>query len=156
MINFKNALNVSLVNPDIPQNTGSIARTCAALEVDLHLVKPMGFKIDEKKVRRAGLDYWPYVSLTEHDSYAEFVENSGKTNLYHFSTKGAVDLFDVKFAFPASFVFGSETKGLSPEILSKASNVVKIAMPSKNVRSLNLSNSVSIAVYEGLRQFRSM
>ena len=88
-------------------------------------------------------------------SYSDFKEAASKTNLYHFSTKGAKDMFDVKFEFPASFIFGSETKGLSSEILDSAKNIVKIAMPSENVRSLNLSNSVSIAVYEALRQFRS-
>lgn len=150
---FGSMASVVLVSPDIPQNTGSIARTCAALDMELHLVKPMGFKIDEKKVRRAGLDYWPHVKLTEHENYDEYKLNVPKTTDYYLSTKGSQSIFDCKFEFPAKFIFGSETKGLPKKIMEEAENLITIPMPSQNIRSLNLSNSVSIVVYEAYRQF---
>lgn len=147
-------MEVVLVEPEIPQNTGSIARTCAATGTPLHLVGKLGFEITEKRVRRAGLDYWPYVSLHQHATFENYREVSCSDRLWYFSTKGARSYHSVSFEEGDALVFGSETRGLGEEFLSLVpkNSVIRIPMKVAEVRSLNLSNAVSIALYEALRQ----
>lgn len=147
---------IVLVEPEIPQNTGSIARTCAAMKVPLHLVGKLGFEISEKRVRRAGLDYWPYVDLQHHRDWAAFQVAVAPHRLWYFSTKGTRLHWDVQFAADDGLVFGSETKGLGSAFLSNvpSEQIIRIPIIEEQVRSLNLSNAVSIALYELLRQQR--
>lgn len=149
-------INVVLVEPEIPQNTGNIARTCAATGCKLHLVHPLGFDISEKQVKRAGLDYWDKVDIEEHESLAKFLEKypSATNNMYFLTTKGQKCYSDVDYSkFDEVFIlFGKETKGLPEDLLQKYMNKdIRIPMR-ETLRSLNLSNSVAIIVYEILRQ----
>ncbi len=148
-------IHVVLVEPEIPQNTGNIARTCAATGAKLHLVHPLGFEITEKEVKRAGLDYWDKVEIEEHASFEAFLEKyPPKENFFSLTTKGQKCYSDADFAkFEEVFLlFGKETKGL-PEsyILAHFDTAIRIPMK-ETLRSLNLSNSVAIVVYEALRQ----
>ncbi|MBR0277041.1 MAG: tRNA (uridine(34)/cytosine(34)/5-carboxymethylaminomethyluridine(34)-2'-O)-methyltransferase TrmL [Clostridia bacterium] len=141
-----------MVEPEIPQNTGNVARTCAATGASLHLVKPMGFEIDDKKLKRAGLDYWHLLDIKYYDSLADFIEiNKGK-KMFYYTTKAAKNHTEINYPDEVYLLFGRETKGL-PEWLLKENyeNCVRIPMISES-RSLNLSNSVAIAAYEFLRQ----
>lgn len=147
-------MHIVLVEPEIPQNTGSIARTCAATKTPLHLVEPLGFEITEKQVRRAGLDYWPYVNLHRHTNWQAYLEKERPRKVWLFS-KFATKLYhQAEFQEGDAMVFGSETTGLGKDFLSQfdSSQLLLIPMPCKEVRSLNLSNAVSIALYEGRRQ----
>lgn len=149
-------INVVLVEPEIPQNTGNIARTCAATGGKLHLVHPLGFSIDEKHLKRAGLDYWDKLEIEEHISFNKFLEKypPEKNNMFFVTTKGKhVYSEDVFTNLNEIFVlFGKETKGLPEDILQKyLSKTIRIPMK-EHLRSLNLSNSVAIVVYEILRQ----
>ncbi len=149
-------INVVLVEPEIPQNTGNIARTCAATGAKLHLVHPLGFDISEKQVKRAGLDYWDKVDIEEHASLEAFLEKySPKDNhMYFLTTKGKKCYSDVNYSIldEVFILFGKETKGLPEQLLlDNLDNAVRIPMR-ETLRSLNLSNSVSIVVYEILRQ----
>lgn len=147
------SLNVALIEPEIPQNTGNIARTCAATGARLHLVGPMGFQIDEKRVRRAGLDYWDKLDITYYESAQEFFEKNAKAEFFYFSTKGRQSHSEVSYPNGAFLVFGKETKGLDEELLkANPDRCVRIPMRGM-IRSLNLSNSVAVAVYETLRQW---
>lgn len=145
-------LNIVMVEPEIPQNTGNVARTCAATGARLHLVGPMGFKIDDKKLKRAGLDYWQYLDISYYDSLDEFFEkNDGQ--FFYFTTKGRHVHSFVSYPNNCYLLFGKETKGLPEELLIKhPENCVRIPMGDE-IRSLNLSNSVAIATYEVLRQW---
>ncbi len=145
-------LNIVMVEPEIPQNTGNVARTCAATGARLHLVGPMGFKIDDKKLKRAGLDYWHLLDITYYDSLSDFFEkNQGA--FFFFTTKALHTHTQVAYPDNAYLFFGKETKGLDEELLLKnRENCVRIPMIS-DARSLNLSNSVAIGVYEVLRQW---
>jgi tRNA (cytidine/uridine-2'-O-)-methyltransferase len=146
------ALNIVLISPDIPQNTGNIARTCAVTETKLHLIKPLGFKIDDKHVKRAGLDYWDELDITIYENIDEFFKMHSDKKLYFFTTKGNKNYCDVKYKDGDFLVFGRETKGIDEQILkANYENALRIPMK-KNIRSLNLSNSVAIALYEALRQ----
>lgn len=149
-------INVVLVEPEIPQNTGNIARTCAATGGKLHLVHPLGFSIDEKHLKRAGLDYWDKLEIEEHTSLNAFLEKYPieENNMFFVTTKGKkVYSEDVFSKLDEVFVlFGKETKGLPEELLQKhLDKTIRIPMK-ENLRSLNLSNSVAIVVYEILRQ----
>ena len=149
-------LNIVLVEPEIPQNTGNIARTCAAIGAKLHLVKPLGFDISEKSVKRAGLDYWDKLEIEEHDNLQEFLNkyNPNKTNMYFVTTKGKEVYSEKDYTSKEEIylLFGKETKGL-PEDLIQANmeNAIRIPMR-ETLRSLNLSNSVAIVAYEVVRQ----
>ena len=148
-------INIVLVEPEIPQNTGNIARTCSATGAALHLVKPMGFELDDKKMKRAGLDYWDTLEVYMYENLAEFMEKHGEDNLWFFTTK-ATRLYTDAVADEKTgdiyLVFGKETKGL-PEELTTAHFEHSVRIPMlTDKRSLNLSNSVAIAVYEILRQ----
>lgn len=149
-------LNVVLVEPEIPQNTGNIARTCAATGAKLHLVKPLGFEITDKTLKRAGLDYWDKLEIEEHENFKEFLEKykPEENNMFFVTTKGKKVYSDVDYSsMEEVFVlFGKETKGLPEDILQKYfENAIRIPMR-KTLRSLNLSNSVAIVVYDILRQ----
>ncbi len=145
-------LNIVMVEPEIPQNTGNVARTCAATGARLHLVGPMGFKIDDKKLKRAGLDYWEYLDITYYENIDEFFEKN-QGDFFYFTTKGRHTHSDVSYPDNCYLLFGKETKGLPEELLIKNPDTcVRIPMQ-YDIRSLNLSNSVAIAVYEVLRQW---
>lgn len=147
------SLNIALIEPEIPQNTGNIARTCAATGARLHLVGPMGFEIDEKRVRRAGLDYWDKLNITYYESTAEFFEKNRSAQFFYFSTKALNVHSDMNYPNGCFLVFGKETKGL-PEELLKANKERCVRLPMRGmIRSLNLSNSVAVGVYEVLRQW---
>lgn len=146
------SLNIVLVEPEIPQNTGNIARTCAALGATLHLIHPLGFDISEKAVKRAGLDYWDKLDIIEYSSLQEFKEKVKSKNVYLLSTKANKVYTDIKYEDNSYLVFGPETRGLPEEyILDNFENTVRIPMK-RNIRSLNLSNSVAIVAYEVQRQ----
>lgn len=151
-------LNIVLVEPEIPQNTGNIARTCAAIGAKLHLVKPLGFDISEKQVKRAGLDYWDKLEIEEHDSLDAFLSKYSidTKGMYLVSTKATHVYSDVNYVDKNEvfLLFGKETKGLPEELLRENLNkTIRIPM-GYDIRSLNLSNSVAIVAYEVLRQCR--
>ena len=147
-------INIILHEPEIPQNTGNIARTCAATGASLHLIRPMGFEVDDKKLKRAGLDYWDKLDITYYDGFADFLEKhpEAKENIYYFSTKAPRAYTEVAYEGNIFIMFGKESKGLPEELLhDNPDRCVRIPMLNE-LRSLNLSNSVAIAVYEILRQ----
>ena len=146
-------MNVVLYEPEIPPNTGSVARLCAATRTTLHLVEPLGFEIDDKHLKRAGLDYWPHVDLQVHGSWQQFNARHGRARLLFFSKKAAKSYVSARFREGDFLVFGPETRGL-PESLLDANEADSYVIPMVNtaVRSLNLANAVSIVLYEGLRQ----
>lgn len=144
--------NVVLVEPEIPQNTGNIVRTCAATGCRLHLVRPLGFETDDKYLKRAGLDYWDAVEIAYWDSFSRLEEAFPDATYYFFTTKGRRRHCDAAFGAGDFLVFGKETRGLPEELLVRhPDRCLRIPMVN-DTRSLNLSNSVAIAVYEGLRQ----
>lgn len=148
-------LNIVLVEPEIPQNTGNIARTCAATGARLHIVKPMGFAIDDKKLKRAGLDYWHYLDLTYYDSLSDFFAKTDKdgSQYFYFTTKGRNNHSSVEYNDNCYLMFGKETKGLPEDMLYKnPERCVRLPMMG-GIRSLNLSNAVAVGVYEVLRQW---
>lgn len=149
-------INIVMVEPEIPQNTGNIARTCAAIGAKLHLVYPLGFEITDKYLKRAGLDYWDKLEIEEHKFLKEFLEKykPQENAMFFATTKGQHCYSDVKYAeYDEVFIlFGKETKGLPEELLQKyIENTIRIPMK-EHLRSLNLSNSVAIVAYEVLRQ----
>ena len=145
-------LNIVLVEPEIPQNCGNIARTCAATGCKLHIVKPMGFTIDDKKLKRAGLDYWYLLDITYYDNLDDFFTKNKDGKFFFFTTKARQTHSDVTYTDKSFLFFGKETKGLPEELLLAHPNeCVRIPMID-DARSLNLSNSVSIVLYEALRQ----
>lgn len=144
--------NIVLAEPEIPQNTGNIARTCAATGSRLHIIKPMGFSVDDKKLKRAGLDYWHLLGIRYYEGYDDFFEKTQGARYFFSTTKGQNKYCDVKFCDGDYIMFGKETKGLPEELLYKhPEQCIRIPMISE-ARSLNLSNSVAIVVYEALRQ----
>lgn len=146
-------LNIVLVEPEIPQNTGNIARTCAATGARLHLVEPMGFKVDDKKLKRSGLDYWYLLDITYYKNLDDFFERNKDGKFFYFSTKARHTYTELEYPDKAYLVFGKETAGLPEELLMENKDTtVRIPMIGE-ARSLNLSNSVAIGVYEALRQW---
>ena len=146
-------LNIVLVEPEIPQNTGNIARTCAATGAALHLVRPMGFEPDDKKLKRAGLDYWHLLDITYYDDLNDFLEKTKSGKYFFFSTKGTHRHSDIEYPDNCYLVFGKETRGLPEHLLMQyPEQTLRIPMMDE-ARSLNLSNSAAIAVYEVLRQW---
>ena len=148
---------VVLVHPEIPPNTGNIARTCAATQTPLHLVKPLGFELSDRYLKRAGLDYWPYVDLHVHDSWQAFetVARGQLGKLIGFSTAGVTSYTAIPYQSDDWLLFGKETAGLTPDMLAACDDTVQIPMAEPGVRSLNLSASVAIGLFEALRQIRS-
>ncbi len=145
-------MHLVLYQPEIPQNTGNIARTCAATSTSLHLIKPLGFTINDKYLKRAGLDYWDDVEIFYHNSYSDFLEKYPDANIFYVTTKGKKNYCEVNYPKNSFIMFGPETRGLPIEIINNNfNNCLRIPMMD-NIRSLNLSNSVSIILYESLRQ----
>ena len=148
------AIHIVLVEPEIPPNTGNIARTAAATDSVLHLVKPLGFSIDDKSLKRAGLDYWPYVKLEVHESLDEFMEEYAGRRMWLATTKGGQNYTDVSYQDEDMILFGRETAGLPREfIAAHQEQAVRIPMSKDTrLRSFNLSNSVIVVLFEALRQ----
>lgn len=147
-----NDINIVLVEPEIPQNTGNIARTCAATGASLHLVKPLGFEIDDRKLKRAGLDYWDKLDITYYENLDDFFAKNPDADFYCFTTKARHVYSDISYPKRVFLMFGKETKGLPEELLfANPDRCVRIPMRD-TLRSLNLSNSAAIAVYEVFRQ----
>lgn len=145
-------INIVLHEPEIPQNTGNIARTCAATGAALHIIKPMGFTIDDKKLKRAGLDYWHLLDITYYEDLEDFFAKNPEAKVFYFSTKAPRNYTEVSYNGKIFIMFGKESRGLPESLLEKNPDTcVRIPMR-KNLRSLNLSNSVAIAVYEIFRQ----
>lgn len=142
-----------LYEPVIPQNTGSIARLCACTGAALHLIRPLGFQIDEAAVKRAGLDYWPHVDITAHDNWETFLERQRPERLYFLSKLATRSLATERFALGSYFVLGSETKGLPPAIWQRyPDRFLTLPMRTDLVRSLNLAQAAAVILYEALRQ----
>ena len=147
-----NALNIVLLEPEIPQNTGNIARTCAATGASLHLIEPMGFTVTDAKLKRAGLDYWNKLDITYYKNIEDFYERTKGGEYFYFSTKAPRCYTDITYPNPCYLIFGKESAGIPETILKKnLERTVRIPMR-ESLRSLNLSNSAAIAVYEVLRQ----
>lgn len=146
-------LRVVLHQPEIPQNTGNIARTCAATHTPLHLIEPVGFKLSDRYLKRAGLDYWPHVRLEVHPSLEVLRSRLSPCRLVYFSTHGRQPYYDFEYLPGDCLVFGSETRGLPGALLdAEPEQVLKIPIDTARVRSLNLSTTVGIALFEALRQ----
>ncbi len=146
-------LNIVLFQPEIPQNTGNIARTCVLTNSTLHLIKPLGFSLEEKHLIRAGLDYWPYLDLKIHESYEEFRKCYPEAKLYLSTTHGAKYYDEVSYNEGDFIVFGRESSGLPQYIKEENSETcIRVPMIQSSTRSLNLSNTVAIVAYEALRQ----
>ncbi|HEY8272756.1 MAG TPA: tRNA (cytidine(34)-2'-O)-methyltransferase [Pseudobdellovibrionaceae bacterium] len=145
---------IVLIEPEIPQNTGNIGRTCVAANCELHVVGKLGFEINDKNLKRAGLDYWPYLSFHRHESFEDWLKHVEDTSrIWLFTTKTKRTYFEPKYVSGDWLVFGKETKGLAPDFLAKFPNQnVTIPMIGEGARSLNLATSVAIAAYEGVRQ----
>jgi len=145
--------NVVLVEPEIPPNTGSIARLCGSTNTGLHLIHPLGFRTDDKHLKRAGLDYWPYVKIYNWDNLDAYLESQPENKLFFFTTKVKTPYYEANFTTGDHFIFGKETKGLPEEILAMYHDrCYTIPMDNPNIRSLNLAMSAGIILYEALRQ----
>ena len=144
--------NIVLFEPEIPQNTGNIGRTCVATGTKLHLIGPMGFRIDEKSVKRAGMDYWKDLDVTEYDGYEDFLKKNPNAKIYFATTKAKHIYSDVSFEDDCYIMFGKESAGIPEEILVENPDTCMRIPMNENIRSLNLSNSVAIVLYEALRQ----
>lgn len=146
-------IHIVLHEPEIPQNTGNIARTCAATGAALHLIRPLGFEIDDKKLKRAGLDYWDKLDITYYDGLDDFFARHPGAKVYCFTTKAPRKYTDVAYPEEVFLMFGKETAGLPEEFLrTRHDTAVRLPMR-EGLRSLNLSNTVAVAVYEVLRQY---
>lgn len=145
-------MHIVLVEPEIPPNTGSVARTCVMTNTRLHLVEPLGFSLSEKEVRRSGLDYWRYLDLEVHANFESLQKAYPANRFLFFSTRGNEYYNEMAYNYDDFIVFGSETKGLSEEILKKADHVLRVPMVEQIPRSLNLGNTVALVLYEALRQ----
>tara|TARA_B100000780_G_C20967551_1_gene386276 strand:- start:71 stop:526 length:456 start_codon:yes stop_codon:yes gene_type:complete len=147
------ALNIVLFEPEIPNNTGNIGRLSLATGSILHLVKPYGFEINDARLKRAGLDYWKYISVYEYESIDDFYCQHIDANMVYFSSNGTKSFWEINFVDNLFLIFGRESQGLPKYIVQKNRNeTYQIPLFSNHIRSLNVSNSVGIVVYEGLRQ----
>ena len=150
------SLQVALIEPEIPPNTGNIARLCAATGTRLHLVGRLGFRLNDAKLRRAGLDYWDAVDLERHSDLAALFQRVAPAPCYFFSTRGAINYASVSYQPGDTLVFGCETRGLPEELLNQhPERVIGIPLRNDRVRSLNLANAVAIVLYEALSQFQT-
>lgn len=148
-------LNIVLFEPEIPNNTGNIGRLALASGSNLHLVQPFGFELDNKRLKRAGLDYWPHISLFIYESLDDFYLKHNDKNLVYFSSHGEKTHWSIDYEDDIFLVFGKESVGLSKEIITaNMDKLYKIPLFSPHIRSLNLANAVSIAVYEGLKHIK--
>ena len=149
------AFNIVLIEPEIPNNTGNIGRLALATGSTLHLVKPFGFELDDKRLKRAGLDYWPKISLFTYANATEFFSTHENKKMVFFSSHGEKEHWSIDYEDGLFLVFGKESVGLPQNLIEERQDALyKIPLYSKHIRSLNLANSVSIAVYEGLRQIQ--
>ena len=145
--------NIVLVAPEIPQNTGNIGRICVSTNCRLHLIKPYGFILDDKHLRRAGMDYWPHLDLREYENWDEFLVANPQAEMVFFSTKGRRNYWQVDYPEGLYMVFGNEGHGLPEDFYCRYEDkLCTIPMPGEHSRSLNLANSVALGIYEGLRQ----
>lgn len=145
-------LNIVLLEPEIPQNTGNIGRTCVATGTRLHLIEPLGFSISDKAVKRAGMDYWPHLDVTVYEDFEDFLRRNPDAKIYMTTTKGPNVYTDVNYEPDCYIMFGKESGGIPEDILvANEENAVRIPM-NQEIRSLNLANSVAIVLYEALRQ----
>ncbi|MEJ5299492.1 MAG: tRNA (cytidine(34)-2'-O)-methyltransferase [Thermodesulforhabdaceae bacterium] len=150
-------LRVVLYQPEIPQNTGNIARTCAATRLPLHLIEPLGFKLSDRYLKRAGLDYWPHVKLFVHPSFDAFIEAVNPSRCILYSTRGTISYDEILYQPGDCLIFGSETRGLPEDLLfSGKYSVAFIPIDRSRVRSLNLSTAVGIVAFEALRQIKTV
>lgn len=154
MSNSKKLFRIVLIEPEIPQNTGNIGRTCVATNCELHIVGKMGFEINDTNLKRAGLDYWTHLTWRRHETFEAWWEKvEDPSRIWLFTTKTQRSYFEPNYQHGDWLVFGKETKGLSPELLQQfPSQTVTIPMMGEGARSLNLATSVAIAAYEGFRQ----
>lgn len=145
--------HIVLVKPEIPHNTGAIGRLCVGLDCPLHLIRPLGFRLTEQHLRRAGMDYWEHLDLSVHDSWEKFLEAVAPERLFFLSTRGTRSLYDCSFLPGDALVFGSEGHGLPQDFYDRyADRLFRIPMPGLHARSINLANAVSITAYEAYRQ----
>lgn len=146
------ALNIVLFEPEIPANTGNIGRTCVATGTRLHLIEPLGFRLNEKEIKRAGMDYWEHLDVTRYINFEDFLERNPGAKIYMATTKGLNVYTEVNYEPDCYIMFGKESAGIPEEILvNNRENCIRIPMLSE-IRSLNLSNSVAVVLYEALRQ----
>ncbi|MEI6055519.1 MAG: tRNA (cytidine(34)-2'-O)-methyltransferase [Lentisphaerota bacterium] len=156
-----NKFEIVLFSPQIPQNTGNIGRLCVNTNSKLHLIKPLGFSLDEKYIKRAGMDYWQYVDLQVHENWSTFAESKDRNSLFFFSTKTDKAFWNCSYSADTQdekvyLVFGSESKGLSAELYKNyADRLYTIPMFGEHARSYNLANSVAVVLFEGLRRIHS-
>jgi len=149
------ALNIVLVEPEIPNNTGNIGRLSLAAGANLHLVKPFGFELNDSRVKRAGLDYWKHISLTIYESIDEFYLKNQNKKMVYFSSHASKEYWNVTYQDDLFLIFGKESKGLPKELIElNSENTYKIPLFSEHIRSINLANAVSIVVYEGIKSMK--
>jgi tRNA (cytidine/uridine-2'-O-)-methyltransferase len=147
------SFHIVLVKPEIPHNTGAIGRVCVGLGCPLHLIRPLGFRLTEQHLRRAGMDYWEHLDLSVHDSWEAFLEAVRPARLFFLSTRGERSLYDCAFRAGDALVFGSESRGLPEDFYARyADRLFRIPMPGEHARSINLANAASVAAYEAYRQ----
>ena len=152
-INFNHMFNIILFEPEIPPNTGNIIRLCVNVNANLHLIEPLGFNLDEKQVKRAGLDYHDMANITVHESYQKCIDSLKGNRIFAVTTKSSKHYYEPQFIPGDILVFGPETRGLPIKILTNPNNFMNIRIPMvKNNRSMNLSNSVAVILYEAWRQ----
>ncbi|MEE9372148.1 MAG: tRNA (cytidine(34)-2'-O)-methyltransferase [Saprospiraceae bacterium] len=146
-------MDIVLIEPEIPNNTGNIGRLSLATGCRLHLIKPYGFEINGSRVKRAGLDYWKYVNLKEYESFGSFLDQNNPSSFAFYSSRAKKNYLELKYQENTFLIFGKESVGLPPNLINdNPYDLYKIPLEGKHVRSLNLANAVSIVVYEGLRQ----
>ena len=149
------ALNIVLVEPEIPNNTGNIGRLSLAAGANLHLVKPFGFELNDSRVKRAGLDYWKHISLTIYESIDDFYLKNQNKNMVYFSSHASKEYWNVTYQDDLFLIFGKESKGLPKELIElNSENTYKIPLFSEHIRSINLANAESIVVYEGIKSMK--
>ena len=150
---MKPDFSIVLVRPEIPHNTGAVGRLCVGLGVPLHLIRPLGFHLDDQSVARAGLDYWPHLRLAVHDTWEDYLATVRPQRLFFLSTHGERSLYDCRFESGDALVFGNESSGLPKDFYGRfRERLFRIPMPGEHARSINLANAVSIAAYECFRQ----
>ena len=151
------SFNIVLFQPEIPQNTGTIGRLAVSTNCHLHLIEPLGFSLEDKFLKRAGLDYWQYLSLSIHASWEDFLASEKPERMFFISTHGEKSFFDTEYSVGDYLIFGRESSGLPREFYEKYQNDMRlIPMPGEHSRSLNLANAVSITLYEAMRQNREL
>ena len=148
--------DIVLIEPEIPNNTGNIGRLCLAVGAKLHLVKPFGFELTDKRLKRAGLDYWPHLDVQLYESQEEFFEINQGRKMFFLSSHGKQEFWDIPFEEDIMLIFGKESVGLDKDLLKRNSDLsFRIPLASEKVRSMNLANAVAVVAFEGARQLRS-